>query len=150
MFSRAPLLRLLFLALLALALPGCAASKAPPAELQQLPELMRLEPGMHVADVGAGDGEWSEALAQQVGPTGHVYATEVDEDDLDGIRDRLEMTGHGNFTVILGDQESTGLPADCCDAILLRLVYHHFTDPPRMRELTRGPAHGRAAGRGRD
>ena len=35
--------------------------------------------------------------------------------------------------VIRGDQRDTGLPADCCDAILLRLVYHHFVDPAAMR-----------------
>ena len=135
MLFRAPLLRLLLLTLVAV--PGCASSKPTPEELQHLLEVLRLEPDMHVADVGAGDGEWSEALAREVGPGGHVYATEVDEDDLDRIRERLESTGLDNFTAILGDDQTTGLPADCCDAILLRLVYHHFTDPPRMLESLR-------------
>lgn len=135
MVLRARLLQLLLLALVLL--PGCAPSKAAPAELEQLLGVLRLEPGMHIADVGAGDGEWSEELARQVGPTGHVYATEVDEDDLDGVRERLASSGFENFTAILGDQDTTGLPAGCCDVILLRLVYHHFTDPPRMRESLR-------------
>ena len=129
--------RLFLLTLAVVLLPGCAA-KASPAELEQLVEVLRLQPGMHVADVGAGDGEWSEKLLREVGPTGHAYSTEVDEDDLNGIRERLESTGLDNFTVLLGDQESIGLPDDCCDAILLRLVYHHFTDPPKMRESLLG------------
>jgi cyclopropane fatty-acyl-phospholipid synthase-like methyltransferase len=127
--------RVLFLGLLAVALlgaPGCSASTAAPEELLQLLEAMSLEPGMVVADVGAGDGEWSEALAREVGPLGHVYSTEVDEDDLEDVNDRLERSGLDNFTTILGDQNGTGLSADCCDAVLVRLVYHHFTDPPRM------------------
>ena len=92
---------------------------------------------MRVADVGAGDGEWSVELARRVGESGHVFATEVDEDDLEQTHDRLEQTGLGNSTVILGDQNDTGLPAGCCDAILLRLVYHHFTDPAPMRASLR-------------
>lgn len=36
--------------------------------------------------------------------------------------------------VVLGTQEETGLPASCCDAILLRLVYHAFRAPSRMCE----------------
>ncbi len=92
---------------------------------------------MTVADIGAGDGEWAVELARQVGETGHVYATEVDEDDLEEVRESLEQTGLDNATTILGDQDGTGLPADCCDAILLRLVYHHFTDPAPMRTSLR-------------
>lgn len=102
-------------------------------ESEQIAQALGLHPGMRVADVGAGDGEWSEDLARRVGATGHVYATEVDEDDLEDMRERFEETGLDNVTSVLGDALDTGLPADCCDAILLRLVYHHFTDPAPMR-----------------
>ncbi|MEM7353639.1 MAG: class I SAM-dependent methyltransferase [Acidobacteriota bacterium] len=106
-------------------------------EAEQIAEVLGLEPGMRVADVGAGDGEWSEELALRVGASGHVYATEVDEDDLEDIRQRFGDAGLENVTSILGDAEDTGLPEDCCDAILLRLVYHHFTDPVPMRASLR-------------
>ena len=112
-------------------------SRAAADETEQIADALRLAPGMRVADVGAGDGEWSVELARRVGESGHVFATEVDEDDLEQTRDRLEQTGLGNSTVILGDQNDTGLPAGCCDAILLRLVYHHFTDPAPMRASLR-------------
>lgn len=95
--------------------------------------MLALEPGKVVADVGAGDGDWSFRLAERVGETGHVYATEVDGDELDKIRRRIRKSDHDNITAVEGDQERTGLEADCCDAILLRLVYHHFADPARMR-----------------
>jgi len=38
-----------------------------------------------------------------------------------------------NVTVVMGDQANAGLPPNCCDAILLRLVYHHFVVPEEMR-----------------
>ena len=39
-----------------------------------------IQPGDRVADVGAGDGDWAERLADKVGPAGHVYATEIEAD----------------------------------------------------------------------
>lgn len=106
-------------------------------EAERIAEVLSLGPGMRVADVGAGDGEWSVELARRVGESGRVYATEVDEDDLEEIRERVEEAALGNVTSLLGDDLDTGLPAACCDAILLRLVYHHFTDPPQMRASLR-------------
>jgi ubiquinone/menaquinone biosynthesis C-methylase UbiE len=98
---------------------------------------MALRPGMVVADVGAGDGEWSERLATRVGPSGHVYATEIDEDELGDLRERVEDAGLQNVTVIQGTATDTRLPGSCCDAILLRLVYHHMTNPDEMRASLR-------------
>ena len=36
-------------------------------------------------------------------------------------------------TAVLGTATDTGLADGCCDAILLRMVYHHFEDPAAMR-----------------
>ena len=124
------------LALGCLLVAGCGG-RLSAAEADRIAEVLRLEAGMTVADVGAGDGEWAVELARRVGENGHVYATEVDEDDLEDARERLEDTGLDNATTILGDQHDTGLPTDCCDAVLLRLVYHHFTDPAPMRASLR-------------
>ncbi len=125
-------------AALALALlPACASGHVTADEAEQIADALGLAPGMRVADVGAGDGEWSEELAVRVGEGGHVWATEVDEDDLANIRERIAEAELGNVTAVLGDANDTGLPADCCDAILLRLVYHHFTDPAPMRASLR-------------
>jgi predicted methyltransferase len=94
---------------------------------------LALAPGMTVADVGAGNGGFSVVLAHSVGARGRVYATEVDRGDIDRIADRARGEKLENVTTVLGTQTDTGLPAGCCDAILLRLVYHHFTDAGAMR-----------------
>jgi len=64
------------------------------------------------------------------GETGHVYATEVDHEKLQQVEARVKEDGLKNVTTVLGTQTDTGLLPSCCDAILLRMVYHHFTDPP--------------------
>ena len=104
-----------------------------PEERAGIVASLALTRGMTVADVGAGDGRYSVILARSVGPGGRVYATEVDSSDIDKIAARAADEGLRNLTTVVGRQEDTGLPAGCCDAILLRLVYHHFTDTAAMR-----------------
>ncbi len=114
-------------AIVALTSPGARPESA------AIAEALFLRVGERVADVGAGDGEFSVDLAARVGDPGHVYATEVDDEEIVKIRSRVETAGLRNVTAVRGDQRDTGLPAACCDAVLLRLVYHHFTDPQAMR-----------------
>lgn len=102
-------------------------------ESTRLIALLGARPGSEVADVGAGEGRWTVDLAAAVGAGGRVFATEVDEALIEKIRARLEAEDVANVEVVRGDQRSTGLPASCCDGILLRLVYHHFVDPEAMR-----------------
>lgn len=129
-----PSLAVTALAVLLAALPGlaCAREAADQAEAARIATVLAVAPGQAVADVGAGDGEWSVDLARRVGPAGRVYATEIEEGLLEEIRDAAAEAGLGNVTAVLGDQQRTGLAAGCCDAILLRKVYHHLTDPAAM------------------
>ena len=104
-----------------------------PEERDRIVASLALTPGMTAADVGAGDGRFSVVLARSVGPGGRVYATEVDRSEIDKITTLASEEGLRNLQTVVGGQTDTGLPAGCCDAILLRLVYHHFTDTAAMR-----------------
>jgi len=119
--------------MLTLACTACTTARAPVVEADRIAELLALHSGMWVADVGAGNGEWTRDLARRVGEEGRVYSTEVDEDDVEELREIVDSSGLTNVTALLGQADDSGLPEACCDAILLRLVYHHFTDPPEMR-----------------
>lgn len=122
---------------LALLVIGCTAGRVSADELERLVEILQLRPGSTVADVGAGNGNWAVNLAEFVGDEGHVWATEVEPDDIEDIEGRIPDSFAENITVVLGDQSDTGLPENCCDAILLRMVYHHFTRPAEMRASLR-------------
>ncbi len=122
---------------LALLLAGFQPAFGLSSETERLVEALALQDGMRIADIGAGDGEWAERLAEEVGPAGHVYATEIDVDDVEKIEKRANRAGLENVTVVLGTDTDTGLPDGCCEAILLRMVYHHFTRPAPMRASLR-------------
>lgn len=98
-------------------------------EMPRLRHVLALKPGMSVADVGAGKGEVTVALAAEVGPSGHVFSTEIDTEGLEQIRAAVAAAALGNVAVMQAHARDTGLPANCCDAVLLRRVYHHLTDP---------------------
>jgi ubiquinone/menaquinone biosynthesis C-methylase UbiE len=107
-------------------------------EIVRLAELMRWKAGTVVADVGAGDGSYSFAAAQQVGPSGLVYTTEIDEDKLKQLRAEVLKRKLANVIVVQGTVDDTKLPTECCDAIYLRHVYHHLTQPEEFgRNLVR-------------
>jgi SAM-dependent methyltransferase len=106
--------------------PGFRASGP---EMPRLRHELILAPGMSVADVGAGGGEMTVALAAEIGPSGRVYATDIDPEALEQIRTRVAAAELRNVTILKASPRETGLPTGCCDAVVLRRVYHHLGDP---------------------
>ena len=103
-------------------------------EVPRLVEQLELEPGATVADVGAGFGAWTVRFAGWTGEAGHVYATEIGDRQLAFLRETAEQDRLANVTVIEGAVDDTNLPDACCDAILARDAFHHFTEPAAMIE----------------
>ena len=103
--------------------------RAESREMPRLRQVLTLETGRVVADVGAGKGELTFALAREVGPNGRVFSTEIDPGRLRRLREAVVAAKLENVTVLEAYSSETGLPPNCCDAIVLRRVYHHLTDP---------------------
>jgi ubiquinone/menaquinone biosynthesis C-methylase UbiE len=114
----------------ALAIASLRRANADPAdEMKRLAALMDWKPGTIVADIGAGDGRFAFAAAQIVGPSGKVFATEIDTEKLAKLRSEVAKRHLTNVAVLESKEADTNLPAQCCDAIFLRRVYHHLTKP---------------------
>jgi ubiquinone/menaquinone biosynthesis C-methylase UbiE len=118
---------LLLCELLGSLISGTAANQR--QEIHRLAELMQWKSGTIVADIGAGDGSYSLAAAEIVGNSGRVYATEIDTDKLKQLRADVLKRKLTNVVVVDGAADDTKLPTECCDAIYLRHVYHHITQP---------------------
>ncbi len=98
-------------------------------EIALITRLLDAKPGSTLADIGAGDGAYAIALAQQVGASGRVYATELDAQDRDKIAEAADDSEIEQIVVATAELAATGLPPSSCDAVLLRNVYHHLTEP---------------------
>jgi ubiquinone/menaquinone biosynthesis C-methylase UbiE len=107
-------------------------------EVARLADLAKWKAGTIVADVGAGDGTYSFAAAEKVGPSGGVYATEIDAGKLKSLRAEVSKRKLENIIIVEGTADDTKLPSSCCDTIFLRHVYHHLTQPQEFdRNLVR-------------
>jgi ubiquinone/menaquinone biosynthesis C-methylase UbiE len=102
------------------------------SEALRLFSVTELGLGMNAAEIGAGKGELSLLAARRVGPSGHLWSTEIDQDRVKEIRRRAEKEGLKNITVLEGGESDTNLSSECCDVLFLRGVYHHFTRPVEM------------------
>jgi ubiquinone/menaquinone biosynthesis C-methylase UbiE len=129
--------RLVGIVAVGLIFAACALAHDIGEEVDRIAELMELRPGMQVADVGAGEGGFSRELARRMGNSGHVFATEVDDGELKKLREMVEENELTNISVVVGETDDTGLPDACCDAVLLRYVYHHMSHPADMRASLR-------------
>jgi SAM-dependent methyltransferase len=96
----------------------------------RLAGLLDLRAGMVVAEIGAGAGKTTHAVAQRVGPSGHVYSTELDPEALAKIH--AATADLSNVTVVQAGVAETGLPDACCDAIFMEAVYHHLSKPAEI------------------
>jgi ubiquinone/menaquinone biosynthesis C-methylase UbiE len=127
------LARLIAVLLVAAACTGCQWTgfgfRADGPETPRLRQVLALEAGSVVADVGAGKGELTVALAREVSSNGRVFSTEIDARRLKALREAVVDARLDNVTVVEARSRETGLPPNCCDAIVLRRVYHHLTDP---------------------
>jgi ubiquinone/menaquinone biosynthesis C-methylase UbiE len=108
----------------------CAQDNA--ADARRLIEALQARPGSIVAEIGAGSGELTIALARHVGPDGKMFASELGEDRVKRLRAAVDKSGVANVQVIEGHESRANLPDGCCDAIFMRSVYHHFGDPAAM------------------
>jgi predicted methyltransferase len=103
-------------------------------EIERTIELLGLKAGEAVAEIGAGDGQFSLRFAEVVGPNGRVYANELDADDVARIRRSAERADLDNLVAVRGAVDDTKLPDGCCDAMMMRRVYHMMTNPVPMSE----------------
>lgn len=91
-----------------------------------------IAPGSVVGDVGAGSGYMTVRLAKLVGPTGTVYANDIQKEMLDLLGRRLRRAKLTNVQPVLGTPTDPKLPEGALDLILMVDVYHEFQAPQEM------------------
>jgi precorrin-6B methylase 2 len=108
----------------------------PERESEEQPEkaldALNLKRGNVVADIGAGVGYMSLRMAKRVGPTGKVYANDLQPQMLDLLRQNAAKAGVANIVTVVGEVNDPRLPPNTMDLVLLVDVYHEFSQPQAM------------------
>ena len=116
---------------------GVALADDDADDVQRLVKALELGSGAAVAEIGAGSGGLTLAVARAVGPAGRVYSSELGADRLTALRKAVDQAGLDNVTIVESAATETQLPQQCCDAIFMRNIYHHFADPAAMNASLR-------------
>jgi ubiquinone/menaquinone biosynthesis C-methylase UbiE len=119
-----------------------AALEDPKRDAYQKPHevmaALAVQEGEAIADIGAGSGYFTMRLAQHVGPTGRVYAVDVDPDMIRHLHARVRDAGVLNVVPILARPDDPLLPQRV-DRFVIVDVWHHVEDRPgylaRMKKL---------------
>jgi ubiquinone/menaquinone biosynthesis C-methylase UbiE len=103
----------------------------PDREAHEQPEVvldaLKLAPDSIAADVGAGTGYFTVRIAKRVV---QVHATDLQPEMLKLLEQRLANEHVTNVVTHPATDHDAGLPAACCDLVLMVDVYHELSDPP--------------------
>jgi SAM-dependent methyltransferase len=100
-------------------------------------ESLGIQPGQTICDMGCGNGFYTVELARLTGPTGTVYAIDVQPEMLRLLARRAGEEGLANIRPVLGTPIDPRLPEDAIDLVLCVDVYHEFSHPEAMLEKIR-------------
>ena len=100
-------------------------------------DILKIQPGAVVADIGAGSGYFTARLARRVGSAGRVYAVDIQPEMLRLLSLRLKADSLTNVTLVQGEIDDPKLPASSLDLELLVDAYHEFSAPQTMLQHLR-------------
>jgi ubiquinone/menaquinone biosynthesis C-methylase UbiE len=107
------------------------------AMTQMLLRVAVVKPGMQVLDVASGAGDPALALAEVVGPSGHVTATDLVPEMLAAAEEFARERGLANMTFRQADAEALPFPDQAFHAVTCRLGVMSFPNAQRALGETR-------------
>jgi len=98
-------------------------------EARLVMEWSHIEPGMTLADIGAGEGYYTVRLAEKVGKKGRVLAEDIDPGALERLGRRIEKERLDNVSIKLGTPDNPRLPQASFDRVFMVHMYHEVAEP---------------------
>jgi ubiquinone/menaquinone biosynthesis C-methylase UbiE len=94
--------------------------------------VLKIPKGASVADIGAGSGFITERLSARVGPTGRVFANDLQPQMLQILGRRLALRNITNVTLVQGTIDDPKLDPASVDLEIMVDVYHELSQPQAM------------------
>jgi cyclopropane fatty-acyl-phospholipid synthase-like methyltransferase len=98
-------------------------------QINRVMDMLGIEPGKNVADIGAGSGWFTVRAARRVTGSGTVYAVDINPEAIHSIDQRAKKDQLQNIKTILSTPDDPQVPADSIDAVLLLKTYHEVAHP---------------------
>jgi ubiquinone/menaquinone biosynthesis C-methylase UbiE len=101
-------------------------------QINRVMDLLAIKTGKNVADIGAGSGWFTVRAAKRVGPTGTVYAVDINPEAVHYIGERVAKEHVSNVKTILSKPKDPQLPRESVDAVLMLKTYHEVSQPVEL------------------
>jgi len=98
-------------------------------QINRVMDMLGIQPGKSVADIGAGSGWFTVRAARRVTNSGTVYAVDINPEAIQYINDRARKEQLQNIKAILSKPDDPQIPAHSIDAVLLLKTYHEVAHP---------------------
>jgi ubiquinone/menaquinone biosynthesis C-methylase UbiE len=99
-------------------------------DVDRVLSLARVSEGERVLDAGCGAGVFTLPLAMAVGPSGHVFAVDVEPVMVETCSRRVREAGLTNVTAARSGENSFPLPDANVDLVFACHLLHELLDPP--------------------
>jgi PAS domain S-box-containing protein len=98
-------------------------------QINRVMDMLGIEPGKNVADIGAGSGWFTVRAARRVTGSGTVYAVDINPEAIQYIDRRAKREQLQNIKTILSKPDDPQVPVGSIDAVLLLKTYHEVAHP---------------------
>ena len=92
-------------------------------------DALGVKPGMTIGEVGAGNGYFTFKMAQRVGPTGLIYANDIDQAALRSIEAGAKRRKIEQIVTIRGEVDNPLFPPGAMDLAIMVYVFHDLANP---------------------
>lgn len=97
-----------------------------------------IQPGMTVVDYGCGPGRSPTSFAHLVGDRGRVFAVDIHELAIEGVKKRIQKQGLKTVTPVLAKGYDSGIPDGVADIVCAIDMFFGINDPSAfLKELRR-------------
>ena len=101
-------------------------------QISRVMNILGIESGKNVADIGAGSGWFTVRAAKRVGAEGKVFAVDINPAAVSHIQARAQQEQLSNVSAILSKPDDPLLPPNSIDAVLLLKTYHEVAHPVEL------------------
>ncbi|MGD1021134.1 MAG: methyltransferase domain-containing protein [Candidatus Sulfotelmatobacter sp.] len=98
-------------------------------QINRVMDMLGIEPGKGVADIGAGSGWFTVRAARRVTGSGTVYAVDINPEAIHYIDQRAKKEQLQNIKTILSKPDDPQVPSDSIDAVMVLKTYHEVAHP---------------------
>jgi len=108
--------------------PGAGKSSYDLIDPGALWAALNLPPGITFLDLGCGQGNYSLAAADRIGPTGVVYAVDLWEEGIAALKERAAREGRSNLKPLAAGADQVPMESSSVDVGLMATVLHDLVE----------------------